>query len=524
MQLHDHTRRHLTLLLFFLLGPMLTATVLGVIVWRQLPTAVRGHERLVKNHTGLNIRLAAVRELRPGTTQYVELRLLDPETKATILSCPELTITFVRSKSLRRFESTDQTEATQAAETEPEENRQTGLVDVVTDAVPFRRHSPGFWRITASKVTVHFDRVPADLGGTQLKEFFFGLLSHRRGPSDSPLEFAVDTLEIKTPTEVALASRDARLASKTPLDLLLTFLRGRFYSTERSTRMDVSWSFPNYLPGEEVAFHAVRTRTGPMPSTHLKFTVPEDEYVPVTLLALFVPQFEPFGPLCRFNGTIRGDYLPTRAAGTGLARETAWNIVWEGVTLRSIDLAPLAAEYTPYRVTGMIDGIGLESAEYRGGLVSANGWVEVSGGTMEKELLQRLVGDFGLIVKPEGFTQRFPGETIPFDRCLFRFALTPSEATFRPFPGSEDNIIMQSREGIMNVSTPPTIHAVPIPNLLAVMMKAGTPAIPWTPGTGKIMSFLPAEAEPPKADNHAPSPDKPTHPSQLPLPEKAFVP
>jgi hypothetical protein len=522
--LHDYTRRLLTLTLFFVLGPILTVLVLGVVVCQKSPVAVRKHEQTILNQTGLNVRIDSVSELSPGKTQYTNLRLVDPETKKTVLSCPELTITFVRTTNLKRFESVDtlsedgetKTDNVIAdvsnvddnnADAEPVfvENRQTNLFDVITDYIPFYRSGAGFWRVTAPQMTVHFDRVPADVGGAQLKEFFFAMLAHRRGPKDAPLEFTVDTLEIKTPVEVRNDD-----ASNTPLDLTLTFFGGRFYSTERSTRVDISWAFPNFPPSRVVAFHAIRSRTGSVPSTHITFSVPKDEYVPVTLLSLFLPQFEQLGELCRFSGTIQCDHLPIPDLQTGLTRETAWNVMWKEVILRRIDLKKFADEYTSFNLTGEIE-IEVTSAIYNDSLVTANGWADIVNGTIERDLFQRLTKDFGLIVRPNGFIEKFPGEQIPFDKCLFCFNITPGEATFTSYKGSHKNLIMTTREGkVMEVSTQPTTTPIPIPTLLSSMVKTDTPSIPWTPGTAKIMGAISSETAPQTA--------APSHPSQLPLP------
>jgi hypothetical protein len=520
--LHDYTRRFLTLTLFFLLGPTLSVLVLGVIVCQKLPVAVRKHEQIILNQTGLNVRIDSVSELRPGETRYTNLRLIDSETKKTVLSCPELIITFVRTTNLKRFEPVDtlsengETETVTAAVDVGEvgdntdtitvitENRQTNLFDVVTDYIPFYRKGVGFWRVTAPQITVHFDRVPADVGGAQLKEFLFALLAHRRGPKDSPLEFTVDTLEIKTPVEVRNGD-----ASNTPLDLTLTFFGGRFYSTERSTRVDISWAFPHFSPSSVVAFHAVRSRTGSVPSTHITFSVPKNEYVPVTLLSSFVPQFEQLGKLCRFSGTIQCDHLPTPNLQTGITRETAWNVMWKDVSLRGIDLKKFANDYTSFNLTGVIS-VEVTSAIYNDSLVTANGWADIVNGTIERELFQRLTKDFALIVEPKEFIEKFPGEQVPFDKCLFCFNITPGEVMFTAYKGSYKNMIMQSREGIMEVSTQPTTTPISIPTLLSSMVKTDTPSIPWTPGTAKIMEVLPSDIAPQTA--------VPAHPSQLPLP------
>ncbi len=537
MVFHDHTRRILSLSLFFLLGPILTASVLGVIVWRKLPFVVPAHEREMFAATGLNVRIGTVEYQRPDRLAYRDVRIVDPETKTVLLSCPEMGVAFFKSKNLKRFYvgESDPPEPPEKpgrpAEEHPETTARTtptdrtkerdtgssGLFDFFSDYLPFRKPVSGYWRITTPRMVVHFDRIAPRLGGMQLKEYFFGLLSRRRGPNDAPLEFAADSMEIRfsrsahiqkaLPEEIRVEIQaEVGTASATGAEngagegtVELKTVRGRFFSTDQSSRFDVVWSLPYFPPDESASFSAIRSRSGRVPTTHLRFSVPETTSVPAALLAAFVPLFEPLGPGCRFCGTIRCDSLPDVSSQTGLAKDGDWSVQWDKVMLRSIDLGHprLAPMYSSYRVSGTVEGLYIHSARYYGTLLEATGKVQLVGGTIQRELLERLASRFRLIVAPEGFVERFPTETVPFDDCRVDFHLTPQGVHLRP--DNPYGLLIQSRSG-MEVYGQATSHPVPIHVLLSALVRDETPAVPLTPGSGNILGLIQADPEPATAN------------------------
>lgn len=544
MLLHDHTRRMLALALFFLMGPMLTASVLGVIVWRQLPWSVRGHEQRIVRETGLNVAIGRVEHLHPQRVRYFDVRLLDPETRQVLLESPQLDISFVAAVNLERFKSEKPFEKMFAREgnkkniakestsdagkkkaiSEGDEAGLTGMIDFFADYIPFHKPKSGYYRIVSPRFRLNVDPRLPGLGGGELKEYLFDMLTRRQGPDDAPLEFVVDALVIQTidsrPANNGqnnIPSKDSRIGS----DLTITALQGRYYSSAESTRFEAGWGFDYFPPGERVGFSAIRSRLGRTPTTHLRFFVPEEQFVPCALLAAFTPMFEQLGPECRFTGMIACDHLPGNSAETGLGGANGWDIRWEKVHLRDINLRRFAPKYTPYRITGRIEGLYIESGRFgnpgdgrSNALIEAHGVIDLYTGTIEKELFQRLRRRFGLIVKPDAFIDSFPGNNVPFDRCLIGYSLTPQGAAFTsPSPGG---IIMNFRDGEMEVYMPPKSEIVPYPVLLAALMRDHTPSLPWTSETSQIMGFLPAEPTPPTGEFATPTSIPSGSPDDLP--------
>jgi hypothetical protein len=86
-RLHDKTRRRICLTGFFLLC---VAPVVGAAAWcalRHAPWVVEDEARNLARRLGLEVHLAGIKNLQPGTVLYEGLELADPETKQSLLRC-----------------------------------------------------------------------------------------------------------------------------------------------------------------------------------------------------------------------------------------------------------------------------------------------------------------------------------------------------------------------------------------------------------------------------------------------------
>ena len=89
-QLHDRTRRRLTILAFCCLCVIPTILVLGWGLWRRLPGHIGAEARRLGQQLGVKVTLEGIQRLRPRTVLYKGLALIDPETGATLLKCRRL--------------------------------------------------------------------------------------------------------------------------------------------------------------------------------------------------------------------------------------------------------------------------------------------------------------------------------------------------------------------------------------------------------------------------------------------------
>ncbi len=86
-RLHDNTRRRICLAGFFL---FCLAPALGAAVWcaaRHLPWAAQDEAKSLGRQLGLDVRMAGMKNLRPGVVLYEGFELADPETNQCLLRC-----------------------------------------------------------------------------------------------------------------------------------------------------------------------------------------------------------------------------------------------------------------------------------------------------------------------------------------------------------------------------------------------------------------------------------------------------
>jgi hypothetical protein len=91
-QLHDKTRRRICLAGFFLFCVLPT---LGTAAWcamRHLPWVAQEEAKTLGRRLGLEVRVAALKYLRPGAVLYEDFELADPETDQRLLHCRLLEI------------------------------------------------------------------------------------------------------------------------------------------------------------------------------------------------------------------------------------------------------------------------------------------------------------------------------------------------------------------------------------------------------------------------------------------------
>ncbi|MDR0705229.1 MAG: hypothetical protein LBF88_09590, partial [Planctomycetaceae bacterium] len=84
MTLHDQTRRIISLLLFFILGPLLTLGILAGIMLRKIPANARQFEYNAAVQTGLTWKIDAVEYRSLHGVRLKNVRLLDSFSAKTI--------------------------------------------------------------------------------------------------------------------------------------------------------------------------------------------------------------------------------------------------------------------------------------------------------------------------------------------------------------------------------------------------------------------------------------------------------
>jgi hypothetical protein len=104
-QLHDKTRRRICMAGFFLLCVVPTLIASAWCAMRHLPWTAQEEAKCLGRQLGLEVRLAGLKNLRPGAVLYEGFELADPETDQCLLRCRMLEVqwkTFADGQGVRK--------------------------------------------------------------------------------------------------------------------------------------------------------------------------------------------------------------------------------------------------------------------------------------------------------------------------------------------------------------------------------------------------------------------------------------
>jgi hypothetical protein len=87
LHLHDRTRRQICVAAFGLACLLPTLVVAGWCVRRHMSNCAAVEARELATCLGLDVKIAAVRYIRPGAVLYEGVELADPETRQPIFRC-----------------------------------------------------------------------------------------------------------------------------------------------------------------------------------------------------------------------------------------------------------------------------------------------------------------------------------------------------------------------------------------------------------------------------------------------------
>jgi hypothetical protein len=243
-QLHDKTRRWICLAAFFLLCVTPTLFTAAWCTLRHLPWAVQNEAESLSRQLGLEVRLAGLKNLRPGTVLYEGLELADPETGQSLFRCRLLEV------SLRHI-------------ADGQGNSKPMLI------------------LQASQ---------PEIETTGLRQLA-GLL--QRAMQGQTGTHAVD-LRVTAGEMTLRAGRDSQT---------LTGVEGSLDNLIGGVQAAMSFRFPGTDATEPVKFRVVRTRQTAPPANGFELHTGSGE-IPCELLAAGLPEFGGLGSGSRFRGYI----------------------------------------------------------------------------------------------------------------------------------------------------------------------------------------------------------------------------
>ncbi|MCE5266752.1 MAG: hypothetical protein LLG00_02565 [Planctomycetaceae bacterium] len=242
--LHDTTRRRLCIGGFVLLGVLPALLVGGWCVSRHLPGRVEAEARELAASLRLDVKLSAVRYLRPGVVLYEGVELAEPETHRRLLRCRLLEICSKR-------------------ETDPQGQTQPTL------------------SVVASQPEIEASAIPRAWRWLQL------LLSSELGRVETDVQLCA--------SELTLHAADG---SQT-----LTDAQGLIECLQDGTHAQFNFRLAGVNTPEPARIRLVRNRQVSPPASGFELYTGGGE-LPCNVLAMALGELKPLGPRCRFRGYI----------------------------------------------------------------------------------------------------------------------------------------------------------------------------------------------------------------------------
>jgi hypothetical protein len=249
-QLHDKTRRRITLAAFVSAGVLPLFLIAGWCVNRHLPGCAKADADALGRQLGLVVKLEAVRHLRPGVVLYDGIELADPETGQTIL----------RSRCLE---------------------------------VAWRRQadSQGQLRPTLCVIASQPEIETAAIGrGWQWLQ---RLLENSPGRPQVNVQISADAVTLRA---------DERSQTMSEVAALLETLPGR-------SSAQIDFRLVGAETPEPACIRVVRSREVSPPASRFELSTGDGE-LPCSVLALAIDELKPLGPRCRFHGQVWANETP----------------------------------------------------------------------------------------------------------------------------------------------------------------------------------------------------------------------
>ncbi|MGL6225458.1 MAG: hypothetical protein ACRC10_02400 [Thermoguttaceae bacterium] len=508
--MYDSNRRLITIILFLLLGPLLTIALSAGLLLRSLPLSARWEERQIAAQTPWTVQIEQVEHLNPSTRRYKQFSILQSQTRIPLVVCPEIELVQKGPKwSCEITELFVNLEPIGQLDMFREFNRIlfelfqdqfggvartfTFTIENIEITAPFSyQQADSFPQTSSVPQTSSFQQIGKEADSGDRADLNRGVDLGR----SIDLGQTVDSNRM-----ISLDGSGVTTISGSSQKFRLTFLNGTFTSTPEKDLLECSFNMSDNLTAEPIELRIEKTRnvadSQQRPQLNLLYSTVQT-YSSGRFLTLLFPDLIPLGPDCRFSGRIYAEFMP----------EQKMQVKLEEMNITGIDLALLAPTLTPYHVSGLftigIKEAMLEFSRTDNRLHYAKGWGEIKDGTLQKELLVKLIDQFALSWTPTetatntGYSplERVrPNSPIPLEHavicfdfndsgCLFQ-SVNPSGAMMK-FKGNQGNnylYLQQSRSETR----------IPYANVLYSLMSDNAELVPLTPQSQKIIPYLPLE-------------------------------
>ena len=476
VQLHEQTQRFILLLIFYLLGPILTLGIIGGIVLRKLPSNARHWERTLTQQTGLHWAIKSVEYRSPGFVRLHKVQILDDSAKDPVF--------YAEQVDIRRMTGTRRDKIFPGIWTDSggEDPAWSGLTAVLTHVLPSFCSNEPFWQITAQTSILDFRGYSGENSALLVQNMLQKVLARLDTLADVPVQFVFEDIFVFS--EHSLQKGGNRAEDKADL---FRFIQGNIYRAASEVRSEWSFEIRDISNTERLNLSFALSPTNTLDITLRTGKQP----LPCNLAAVFYPAFKHFS-----GGVFRGEFILSTRSG-----HHSQTIRMNDVTFQNVPLTPLVCTYTDFAVTGTIADLQFDCAVFGAGGPHVEGRLQAKEGAVEKALFLRCIDNFGLRcvdnaglpVQPE--SMRDPTKRmVPFTACVVWFSLTPDGIVFNADEWWLDAIMHQKINDKLSewiIRLPSHRRTVTYRELMSVFVSDSAPTVPLTSGLKPLLQHVP---------------------------------
>jgi hypothetical protein len=480
------------------MGPLLTLLITGVIILRKLPSNVVDYERAAKLSMGLCWEIDSVEYRKSNQIRFKNVQLFRANSDKPFFAASEIDLIYIsgganntdnNGKSL--FPGVVNLQGNTKIHDKKTNDKTTTIFRTIKSFFSLGDRGDGFWHLSITKSLLDIGKVDdgSDLGGVgtgnnidveiELRECFLELVSRVELLSREPVLIMFDEIDVNATSLKRFKLR---------------FVVGKLYQTELAIRSEWSFLIPIVSETEREQVSIVRRRN----SQNLSITLTTGNMpLPCELVAIFCPPFRFFG---QFPSRVCGEITAeVERLGKGGGDEV-WVYSLRNVFFNDIDLTRIASGSIPYKLNGNIKGLRVNEAFLGGGKLSANGWIEIVDGVIDRGLFHRLVKQFALTVMPDSLLDS-PRAEYPFTRCIFNYKLQHDGVIFwvERSPENPDNIFMFNvGDGVQTLPMALSLtngsgKLVSYHNVLSIFAPDSVPIVPLTPLSKYLVPMIPTD-------------------------------
>lgn len=506
---HTKLRRVPALILFFILGPAVLFTVLGMVIYRHCGGSRIGEEVKLTQLFRVRAALHDAEFVRPGIQTYFGLTLYAGRTDTPFLFCPEILTRPLDSDRLKPMQITQlfdeseigesplraQIESTAAGSS----GREWLIPDLYLKLSQWHAAEPFFYGqagdFPQGGILYRIGRVhliPSDTLFDQIVGEY--IRPRRRFGTDILNELATIGVEkVENLHRETSSSAEVARYVENKTEMLLDEVLGLWLRAEFDSFTLVQFRLQGITATEPISLTLFQQRGtedpaiqgSPVPPSEINRKSPlrwrldcGASPFPTRVLSWFSPAMNDWGEECWVTGLFRSFPAPAESGGTH-RRAILHNVIFRNARLDS-----LLKQVTSTPIEGNLSRLVVRDGEFSDGVFLGEGRIHLLNVQFKKDFLVRFQKEFGLEFQPTNtLVNRFPNDMIPLDKVMFDYAFRPDGVSIKASDPNGSGIagVSESTKPSYRFHLPTSQEkTVPYPNLLGTLVDGNENGF-WSP-------------------------------------------